>query len=95
MPGQLIRLHAAAPPKPLLGAACNGCGACCASEPCPLAMLLFWRRRGSCPALQWADERYRCGVLAKSPPWLARWVRRWIAAGQGCDFDAELQDEAA
>ena len=97
---QAITLHLHAPPKPPAGAACNGCGVCCAAEPCPLGMLLSRRRRGACVALRWneAAGRYHCDVLAHPSshlPWLPkRWARglvaRWIAAGQGCDCDAEL-----
>lgn len=103
---QLIRLHAAVPPKPTLGAPCNGCGVCCAAEPCPLSRLLLGHRRDVCPALDWREDerRYVCG-LATRPAAHLRWlpraagplfaplVRRWIAAGKGCDFDAEVSAE--
>ena len=36
---QAIHLHALAPAKPHTGAACNGCGVCCAWQPCPLGVL--------------------------------------------------------
>ena len=96
----VIHLHRAAPPKPAVGAACNGCGVCCVVETCPLARLRFLRRRGPCPALLWRDDegRYRCGLLAEPTRWLPlpealarRWVARWIAAGKGCDCDYEAQ----
>lgn len=92
---QIIRIHADAPLKPPLGAACNGCGVCCLAEPCPAGMLVSLKRRGACRALRWSDaeRRYRCGLMQDSSrqrtPW-ARWVRRLIAAGAGCDSDAEL-----
>lgn len=78
---------------PAPGAACNGCGVCCAYAPCPAGMLLSRRRRGACTALLWDGGRYRCGLLARPRrfvPWLpARWTQRlaarWIAAGRGCD----------
>lgn len=99
MAPRVIHLHQAAPPKPAVGAACNGCGVCCAAEPCPLGMLLSRRRRGACVALAWdeAAARYRCDVLAQPRRWL-RWLpptlarpaaARWIAAGRGCDSDLE------
>ena len=98
-----VALNAQAPPKPAYGAACNGCGLCCAVELCPLAILRFKRRQGPCPALDWdgAQRRYVCGVLMAPKrflPWLpgrwaARLVGRWIAAGRGCDCRAEISDQ--
>ena len=97
MPHRVILLHSEAPPKPAAGAACNGCGLCCAAEPCPIGMLASRRRHGACVALQWqADEaRYRCGIVAEPQRWLPwlpaalarRLALRWIAAAQGCDSD--------
>jgi hypothetical protein len=100
----LIWLEPAAPAKPPTGAPCNGCGLCCAWQPCPLGMLVSRRRHGRCAALRWsaASRRYHCGVLADPaglwpalPAWavpgLQRLARRWIAAGIGCDFDADAQ----
>jgi hypothetical protein len=102
MATRTILLHAEAPPKPAPGAACNGCGVCCAWQPCPLCMLVSRRRHGACAALQWVStpSRYRCGLLASPAdhlprplkplaPLLARLARRWIAAGSGCDSDLE------
>ncbi len=88
----VIHLHSLAPAKPEAGQPCNGCGACCATEPCPLGLLASRRRHGSCRALRWdeAARRYRCGLLA-GPAWRARLVARWIAAGAGCDFHALAQ----
>jgi hypothetical protein len=86
----VIRIHALAPAKPALGAACNGCGICCLSEPCPMGMLLSLRRTGACRALRWdeAAARYRCGLMAQRA--LRLIVARWIAAGRGCDSDARV-----
>ena len=63
----VIHIHPEAPPKPALGAACNGCGVCCLLEPCPVGVLLSRRRRGACAALRWdaGTRRYRCGALAE------------------------------
>ena len=106
--GRVIHIHLhiypLAPPKPVVGAPCNGCGVCCLAEPCPLGMLVSGRRSGACAALRWQGEqaRYVCGVVAPGAPalsarwrWLAPWVqrlaRRWIAVGVGCDADLEVE----
>lgn len=90
---QIIHLHSAAPAKPPAGAACNGCGACCATEPCPVGMLLSLKRRGACRQLRWdgSTGRYHCGLMrAEAPRWLRRVAARWIAAGIGCDAELDL-----
>ena len=102
--GQVVHIHPNAPPKPSVGAPCNGCGLCCLLEPCPLGMLVSRRRRGACVALRWsdADQRYLCGMLADpggvtglTNPWavraLAALAQRSIAAGIGCDAPLEAE----
>ena len=99
----MILLQPVAPPKPPEGEPCNGCGVCCAAEPCPLGMLLSRRRHGACRALSWDETQglYRCGVLdqpARWMPWMPRSLartlaRRWIAAGRGCDSDLQALPE--
>ena len=94
---RVILLQHGAPAKPAEGAACNGCGVCCAAEPCPLGMLLSRRRRGACVALDWdaAGARYRCGAIVTPGRWLPwlpaglarRLAMRWVAAERGCDSD--------
>ncbi|NTV69294.1 MAG: hypothetical protein HGA71_04010 [Azonexaceae bacterium] len=104
MQEQTIHLHPAAPAKPSEGLPCNGCGVCCALETCPAARLRFLQQKGPCPALQWsADEtRYHCGLLVNPRTYLGmlptsaealvrRLLARWIAAGKGCDCNAEVQ----
>jgi hypothetical protein len=95
----VIYLQALAPAKPPTGTRCNGCGVCCATQPCPLGMWLSRRTHGACVALQWAPERqrYLCGAVsqpAKWLPWLPpawgeRLARRWISAGVACDADLQ------
>ncbi len=95
---QVIWLHQLAPAKPAMGQACNGCGVCCALEPCPVAMVFLWQRTGRCRALEWHEDaaQYRCGMLLgpeRYVPALPRFLRgvmrrmvgRWIAAGTACD----------
>lgn len=99
-PHRVIHLHPQAPRKPAWGTACNGCGVCCAAEPCPVGIVVSRRRAGPCAALRWdaAASIYRCGVVQEPGAYLrwlpAAWARRlalrWIAAGAGCDSDAEV-----
>jgi hypothetical protein len=51
-------------------------------------MLISLRRHGACAALRWEGgaTRYRCGLATSSL--LGSLMRRWIAAGRGCDSDA-------
>ena len=99
---QTIHIHLDAPPQPAWGDACNGCGVCCAAEPCPVGVLVSGRRQGACKALLWndAESRYRCGVVSEpqrfvAPRWIApyaaRFALRMIAAGKGCDCDLEVE----
>ncbi len=109
MIARVIAIEPASPPKPALGASCNGCGVCCLSEPCPVGILVSRRRHGPCAAVQWeaAAGRYRCGLASRpraaldwryAPDWLpqlwARLARRWISAGSGCDSSASAAREA-
>ena len=69
---RLIWLKVEAPAKPLLGNTCNGCGVCCAAEPCPVARVFLWQWRGACRALVWseAQQQYRCGMLLQPATYL-------------------------
>jgi Fe-S-cluster-containing hydrogenase component 2 len=92
MNARVIAIHADAPAKPPIGQACNGCGVCCLAEPCPLGALVSRRLSGACAALRWdgAGRHYRCGLVSQGRSWLSALARRWIAAGRGCDSDAEV-----
>lgn len=102
---QTIELHPLSPPKPDYGACCNGCGMCCAAEPCPVAMIFLLQFRGKCRALLWQEEtgRYVCGMAVCPDRYVRIIPQRWrerfrrffasrIAAGTGCDFAAEVLD---
>ena len=88
---QVIHIHPDAPPKPAIGKACNGCGVCCLSAPCPVGILVSRRWHGACIALRWADEdqRYVCGMLTaplQSLGWqregrVAGWLGVWLERG--------------
>ena len=97
MDQRVIHLHAAAPPQTAEGQPCIGCGVCCATEPCPVGMLMSLRRRGACRLLRWDDQqaRYVCGAVLRGPR-VWRWlVRRRTAAGQGCDATLQVQAPAS
>lgn len=104
----VIRLHPAAPDKPGVDQPCNGCGVCCASEPCPIGALASGRTTGACVALRWQadDRRYRCGMVARpeahlpralrwAAPVVARAALRYISAGSGCDCNVEVERRVA
>ena len=103
---QIIELHPLAPRKPEFGASCNGCGVCCAAEPCPVAYLFLFQFKGRCRALLWQNdmERYVCGMVVCPDQYVRLVPKRFrgfmgnifatrIAADMGCDFDAELVDK--
>ena len=103
MSTRVIHLHPEAPAKPRPGEACNGCGVCCAAEPCPVGIVVSGRRHGPCAALRWSDEagRHRCSLAsgrgegwtalpAFARPAAAGLAPRWIAAGRGGDSDLEV-----
>jgi len=105
MQEHVIHLHPDAPVKPAPGQACNGCGVCCAWQPCPLGVLVSGRRSGACKALVWHQpgQRYGCAMVAAPErvwprlpaplrPLVRRLARRWIAAGVGCDSDLQTGD---
>ncbi|MDD4912380.1 MAG: hypothetical protein PHP57_08810 [Sideroxydans sp.] len=100
---QVIELHRAAPSKPAWGVPCNGCGVCCAAEPCPVAYVFLLQFKGTCRALLWQPEtnRYVCGMVVcpdrfsfivptrwRNP--VGRWLSKRVAAGIGCDSDVEV-----
>ena len=100
---QLIELHPLAPDKPDYGARCNGCGLCCAAEPCPVAFVFLFQFRGRCRALLWQEDakRYVCGMVVFPDRYVrlipeswreraGRFIAKRIAAGDGCDFSAEV-----
>ena len=82
MPQFTVVLHIEheAPPKPPLGAPCNGCGVCCLMEPCPLGVLLSGRRSGECLALRWqlTGRLYRCGAITSAAEVLRTRLPRFV-----------------
>ncbi len=87
-------------PKPKLGESCNGCGLCCLAEPCHLAVEILGKDDGICPALEYDDGRYYCGIVRR-PAWymfgenapesetapLSVLFATAIGFGKGCDSE--------
>jgi hypothetical protein len=103
---QIIEIHPMAPHKPEFGTHCNGCGVCCAAEPCPVAFIFLFQFKGRCRALLWQNDtgRYVCGMVVCSDQYVKLIPKRFresmgkyfatrIATEVGCDFEAELMEK--
>lgn len=88
------------PEKPAFGSPCNGCGYCCAAEPCGIAQeYLDCGTEGPCPALMFGEGRFWCGMVLQPtrflflPPdpeadaLLGSMIAQTLGAGRGCDAD--------
>lgn len=53
------------PPKPQPSEPCNGCGICCAEMTCRLARDFLGFRSAPCPALEFDDGRFWCGLVRR------------------------------
>lgn len=105
----LTLIHTAdAPAKPSKGAACNGCGMCCAAEACGVAVQFMGitPETAPCPAMEHDDGKFVCGLMrrpshyiARCHPWADAMVGKLIAdalgAGKGCDSDGPLVTASA
>ncbi|SFV14608.1 hypothetical protein SAMN02799631_05924 [Methylobacterium sp. 174MFSha1.1] len=60
-------ITAKAPPKPEFGSPCNGCGFCCAAEPCGVArQFVPGAVKGApCPAMEFEHGRFWCGMVRR------------------------------
>ena len=86
-----------APEKPEFGSPCNGCGFCCAAEPCGIAQEFLGAMDGPCPAMQFDEGRFWCGLvrtpgryLGTKPEFdalISRTVVQALGVGRGCDSD--------
>ena len=86
--------------KAQYGHPCNGCGLCCLESVCDIGQFVFLRKQGPCPALEVADDRYQCGLVANPARYasqtalaesgaerLANDARLLTATGAGCDYN--------
>lgn len=86
--------------KPAHGSPCNGCGWCCAAEPCGVARehIPGHPAEGPCLALEHEAGRFVCGMIRR-PSHYMRLPNDWadvvlgemiataLGAGRGCDAD--------
>lgn len=91
--------------KPAFGQPCNGCGKCCAAEPCALARDLLNCHVAPCRAMEMDGDRMVCGLVTR-PAWymygenvpseqtgrLSSLFAAALGFGMGCD--AEFEGEA-
>ena len=93
-----VRACDVAPEKPEEGAPCNGCGFCCAADPCGLAVEFLGVTVGPCPAMEFEAGRFWCGLVrnpssyldmpAFGDPVVGAIFARAVGIGRGCDSDA-------
>lgn len=90
--------------KPSFGLPCNGCGLCCIVEPCAIAEEYLGITEGPCPALEWHDDKFRCGMVVRPGHYLgvadfadellSGLISQALGVGLDCDAD-DGQEEAA
>ncbi len=83
------------PRKPAEGQSCNGCGLCCAIALCPLAVELLEAAKAPCPAMEFAEGRFWCGLARRPSRYLGTprfsdrllgpMIRTALDIGEGCD----------
>ena len=99
------QLNSMTPAKPPFGAQCNGCGICCAIQPCKLAVDLLGATVGPCSAMEFDAGRFWCG-LVRSPgrylntpefgnELLSETIARSLGVSKGCDADDGLDPALA
>jgi len=88
------------PAKPATGSPCNGCGWCCAEEPCGVARQFIpdHPAEGPCLALEWVEGRFSCGMIRRPSHYmqlpndwadgvLGGMIADALGAGRGCDAE--------
>lgn len=92
-----FRLLEDAPAKPAYLQPCNGCGVCCALEPCAIAHdYIASDVVGPCPALDYDDGRFVCGMTRRpsrymglpndwADPMIGSLFADALGIGRGCD----------
>lgn len=92
-------ITAKAPPKPDFGSPCNGCGFCCAAEPCGVARQFVPGAidGAPCPAMEFEGGRFWCGMVRRPghylglPAWgdgeMGAMIGEALGTGKGCCAD--------
>ncbi|AWB26192.1 hypothetical protein DA075_35570 (plasmid) [Methylobacterium currus] len=92
-------ITAKAPPKPEFGSPCNGCGFCCAAEPCGIARRFIpgCGEEGPCPAMEFEGGRFWCGMVRRPGHYLGlpacgdeemgAMIGESLGTGKGCCAD--------
>lgn len=83
--------------KSAFGEPCNGCGLCCKMERCAIADMLIGEGPGPCPALEFEEGRYWCGIVRNASRYTDQvepakdewfgWTMKRLYFGTGCDFE--------
>ena len=78
--------------KPAFNAPCNGCGYCCATEPCKLAREYIpdQPEEGPCRAMEYEDGRFVCGMVRHPSRYMPELPNDWADAHLGSLFAESL-----
>lgn len=86
-----------APEYPGYGLPCNGCGFCCAAEPCQVARDFAGFTEGPCPAMQFEESRFVCGMVRNpsryidtpkaADDFIGAMIGEALGVGKGCDSE--------
>ena len=82
-------------PKPRFGKPCNGCGLCCSTERCGLAVQILGAGPGPCPALEWQEGRSWCGLLRNPRRHLPSIALLFVRGDEIGKFQCELASALA
>lgn len=79
--------------KPSFGAACNGCGHCCAEQVCGMGLEAFGDSvEAPCPALRFDGSRNWCAVIEQAERMNVAFAAdlKWrLGVGAGCQMSDE------
>ena len=62
---------------------CQQCGKCCKEEVCFIGEVMFETTTPPCPALEFKDDKYWCGVVLHAT--LSEFFAEILGIGKGCD----------